>query len=173
MAAIIISKATGLLSWAKTSSILRENAAHLYPFIIGEWDTHTFDFGIGAEAAVRCPECNRWIPVVTSTVDHQVPQTLMVQSQVSIMPSMERERTGWEDFKYNGDKFIVFDQGPISLIYSETGKTKRANYTIHKNRRTILINNTTLSYDIISVIKNNLSNLQYMCHSCNARKGAR
>lgn len=71
----------GGVDFKRTSLFFRANIEDLQRCLLhNSMEIVDFDFGAGSETSFRCCKCNRFIPLITGSVDHVIPRTRLLSN---------------------------------------------------------------------------------------------
>ena len=157
------------LIWRVTSQQIREHWSVFKPYLKGTLGTRdSWDFGKGNEPAFCCPECGRYYPVFTATIDHAVPRSLI---RIEYTDSLF---SNW----FVGNTFKLKRTGMISVIPFDTDmRALRLDYRVDEMRGIVQCyesfspGTVVLEFSVDDLMENLRDNRQPMCAYCNSCKG--
>lgn len=184
---ILIHGPTGGIDWRYTSTFLRNNYADfLHVFRTGQIPQRAQDawinFGAGNEPIFTCPICNRMLPLAIAEVDHVVPKSTLTATVLPGANTILLNNNRYT-FPNSGDIWTIDVTKPIPVEKRFQIRNDGCLYLSHSPSNTLrqpLINgrNRVVAYlrtgtPLSVVARNDVSNLQLLCSSCNRSKGNR
>lgn len=177
---VVAVSARGCLIWRITSQEIRAHWAQLQIYLhAASFNLVSWDFGLGPEQAFRCVSCNRFCPVQTATLDHDVARSRVRMAFIA-PPLYGGPRI---DPYFSGNTFHMYQDGELSVVpIVAGGGIQRLHYHVDNPNGSISCfqpvyngGQPTILYrwPVSDFLTNMLGNLQPMCAHCNSTKGNR
>ncbi len=132
------------------------------------------DFGAGYEFSFRCNMCYRVLPMAIVEADHIIPRT-----NINIIESKKGDKIT-RTYTRTRKNYNVPEKGKIDLILigSTSYDLHTGDFECFNNNNVYTINievckKTFNQLNLMSVLQNDIDNLQLLCSHCNRAKGRR
>lgn len=133
----------------------------------------TADFGAGAENTAECPGCSRVLPTVCMHLDHIKPRAKFTRTVFN-------EGEKFTVYQGNGANPVIVSKsfsgavfGNVATIYKTASHNPTARQrALHGAGKVTTQLEVTGTARADTIWENDLTNLQFLCMSCNTGKGA-